>query len=447
MARTHYQVLGVDREASSVDIAAAFRERIEELKAKAGASPESVAAVRTAYQVLGTPELRREYDASIAPPVRAAPARRPAPTEASGDDEAKRPWLTFAIPAALVVVAVVGWRMSGKPDPAPVIEDRTATFTQPAPREASQRGAAPQVREVAAAEPAGGTPVAGSPLSASDLFATASPSVVRVLATDGGGQALQQGSGVVVEHGQVITNCHVTRGSARLEVRSGGASLPASVELADEHLDLCLLRVRGLEAPAATLSGASGLRTGQRVYAIGSPMGLELTLSEGLVSALRTVDEGTVIQTTAPVSPGSSGGGLFDTEARLVGIVTFQHRFGQNLNFALPAEWIAQMRDRRLPAAPIVEREPASDAERVLGAWYCFGTFTGRNGEYDFGTDGTVAIKTSDGKAYRAGYRLAERKLQYFGGGEALTVTIEVLTGDRMVQLLSEGRRIACDRR
>jgi S1-C subfamily serine protease len=116
--------------------------------------------------------------------------------------------------------------------------------------------------------------------------------------------------------------------------------------IADEQLDLCALDVARLDAPQVTVASASVLRTGQRVYAIGAPQGLELTISEGIVSSLRQVDEGTLIQTTAPVSPGSSGGGLFTADGRLVGIVTFQYREGQNLNFALPADWIDAMRNR-----------------------------------------------------------------------------------------------------
>jgi hypothetical protein len=79
---------------------------------------------------------------------------------------------------------------------------------------------------------------------------------------------------------------------------------------------------------------------GERVYAIGAPEGLELTLSEGLVSGLRSRGNFRVIQTTAPVSHGSSGGGLFDSQGKLVGITTFSFHEGQNLNFAIPTEWI-----------------------------------------------------------------------------------------------------------
>lgn len=82
---------------------------------------------------------------------------------------------------------------------------------------------------------------------------------------------------------------------------------------------------------------------GEKVYAIGAPEGLELTISGGLISGLRDFDKDRVIQTSAAISPGSSGGGLFDAEARLVGITTFYLKEGQTLNFALPADLILEL--------------------------------------------------------------------------------------------------------
>ena len=154
------------------------------------------------------------------------------------------------------------------------------------------------------------------------------------------GRPMSQGSGVVVGPGVIVTNCHVTKGSHDITVKVGREEFRATALSADEEHDLCRLSVAGLAAPAVSLVPVAQLKTGQRVFAIGAPQGFELTISEGIVSSLRPVADGTVIQTTAPISSGSSGGGLFDTSGRLVGIVTFQHKYGQNLNFALPADWI-----------------------------------------------------------------------------------------------------------
>jgi serine protease Do len=80
------------------------------------------------------------------------------------------------------------------------------------------------------------------------------------------------------------------------------------------------------------------LEIGEKLYSIGAPLGLELTLSDGLLSAKRALSGSHLIQTTAPISPGSSGGGLFDAYGNLVGITTFLLKNSENLNFAIAAQ-------------------------------------------------------------------------------------------------------------
>jgi tetratricopeptide (TPR) repeat protein len=119
-----------------------------------------------------------------------------------------------------------------------------------------------------------------------------------------------------------------------------GKAVPASLEASNPDKDLALLSPQGLDvAMPARLGQTSKLKVGEPVYAVGAPHGLELSLSEGIVSQLRGGNP-PLIQTTAAVSPGSSGGGLFNADGELVGIITFQLKEGQNLNFALPVEWL-----------------------------------------------------------------------------------------------------------
>jgi tetratricopeptide (TPR) repeat protein len=125
-------------------------------------------------------------------------------------------------------------------------------------------------------------------------------------------------------------------------VRQGDKSWPAKIEQIDLHADLTRLRVSGLKVRGVDLRPSSSLDVGERVYSIGSPEGLELSISEGLISGLRELDDERVIQTTAAISHGSSGGGLFDSQGNLVGITTFMFTGGQNLNFAVPAEAIME---------------------------------------------------------------------------------------------------------
>ena len=118
----------------------------------------------------------------------------------------------------------------------------------------------------------------------------------------------------------------------------------------DGHRDVCLLFVEELPAPPAAqavrLGAAKALSVGEEVYAVGAPAGLELSLSRGIVSQLRGAfgkRSAPLVQTDAAISPGSSGGGLFNQAGELVGITTFKWR-GESLNFALPAEWIEELR-------------------------------------------------------------------------------------------------------
>lgn len=322
------------------------------------------------------------------------------------------------------------------------------------PAQESTRSDAP-ARQPADAKEAGSQVAAGAasaaaPRSAESVFAEVASSVARVQVMDASNREVGIGSGVVIGNSVVLTNCHVAMRGVKLAIRINNVVLPATIQLADEALDLCRLTVPGLAAPAVTIGSVSSLRTGQRVYAVGAPEGLDLTISDGIVSALRKVDDGTVIQTTAPISPGSSGGGLFDASARLVGIMTFQHRYGQNLNFALPADWIGQMRARA--ATEAVWRAPFSaeqseDASRtlILGQWLCRDWVSGRTGQYSFGPDGSVSIAMSNGKAATLRYKVVGKSLQLSDANGGITIAVQELTAGKLV-LHGSDRSIACER-
>ena len=176
--------------------------------------------------------------------------------------------------------------------------------------------------------------------TASQLFRRVSPSVVVVLTYDAAGKATELGSGVKLPDGSVATNCHVLKGGSSYRVRYLGKQYPANLDKADWNRDVCTLAVPDLPAPPVVLGNTRTLQVGATVYAIGTPEGLQRTLSEGIVSSLRPVSGGSYIQTTAAISPGSSGGGLFDDHGRLLGLTSFFITKGQQLNFALPVEWI-----------------------------------------------------------------------------------------------------------
>ena len=176
--------------------------------------------------------------------------------------------------------------------------------------------------------------------TASQVFQQVSPSVVVVLTYTAAGKLAELGSGVKLPDGSVATNCHVLKDGTTYRVRYRDKVYPASLDKADWNRDVCSLSVPGLPAPPVVLGSTKTLQVGARVYAIGTPEGLRHTLSEGIVSSLRQVGGGSYIQTTAAISPGSSGGGLFDDHGRLLGLTSFYMSKGQQLNFALPVEWI-----------------------------------------------------------------------------------------------------------
>jgi S1-C subfamily serine protease len=133
----------------------------------------------------------------------------------------------------------------------------------------------------------------------------------------------------------LLTNCHTLRGATSLRVSQKGKSVEAMFLAGDPDADICLIAAR-MELPVPDTRNFFDLRVGEAVFAIGSPKGLELSISNGIISQLRgTIFESLLIQTTAPISPGSSGGGLFDARGRLVGLTTFYLDQAQGLNFAV----------------------------------------------------------------------------------------------------------------
>ena len=185
-----------------------------------------------------------------------------------------------------------------------------------------------------------------TPDSPEVLYERLAPSIVMIGTLNAKRQVIGLGSGVVIGRGQVITNCHVLRKATSVYIISGDATYRATLRYPDPERDLCQLESRDLNLPAVEIGSVTQIRIGQRVYALGNPRGLERTLSDGLVSALRGASDAQNverIQTTAPIAPGSSGGGLFDAWGRLVGITTSGFRDAGNIAFAVPADWIAEL--------------------------------------------------------------------------------------------------------
>ena len=191
-------------------------------------------------------------------------------------------------------------------------------------------------------------------MTPSQVYESVKDSVVVVKVYDRQGKQTGLASGVMLPSGDIVTNYHVVKAGMRYTVGRGKQATPATLKAGDPEIDLGLLTAPGLEANPARLGKAGELKVGEPVYAVGAPEGLELSLSEGIVSQLRGGPP-PLIQTTVAISPGSSGGGLFNAEGELVGITTFYLEEGQNLNFALPVEWIAEAAKEKIQERPIIE--------------------------------------------------------------------------------------------
>ena len=156
-----------------------------------------------------------------------------------------------------------------------------------------------------------------------------------------------QGSGVLLEsNGVLVTNLHVIEDASDFSVRihTGERFEDIGVIDVDEVKDLAILKVKGYDLPSALLGNSNDVKSGQDVFAIGAPRGLEQTVSRGIVSAVRVLESGfKSIQTDAAISPGSSGGGLFNEASELIAILAAFRGDGQNLNFAIPVNYVRGM--------------------------------------------------------------------------------------------------------
>ena len=180
------------------------------------------------------------------------------------------------------------------------------------------------------------------------LFERVSPAVVSIQAMKINKARPQRrfetivGSGLIIDKAEVLTNAHVVDGAASLSVTlDSGAKVTARVLGLDAVLDIALLRLEGPGAlPVAQLGDSSSVKVGDEVVAIGNPLGLDQTMTRGIVSGLNRmlpgISDEPMIQTDAPINPGNSGGPLVDRCGHVVGINTLISEDAQSIGFAIP---------------------------------------------------------------------------------------------------------------
>ena len=229
------------------------------------------------------------------------------------------------------------------------------------------------------------------------------PAVVTVMAYNAMDEMVFQGSGFfTAPGGRFLTNYHVLASSARAEVKTaGGRCYPVKgVVTADPDWDLVVAEIAAPMEGLALLEISGAVpQVGERVAVVGSPLGLEQTLSVGVISAVRRLAGGSYLQISAPVSPGSSGSPVINMAGEVVGVASLQVVKGQNLNFAVPGHRALALQHRaagRTAALSLAVLDQGLDAQR----WYL---------DHDKRTDQAAA-------AYRQGVRLQPELAGAFSG-------------------------------
>jgi len=167
------------------------------------------------------------------------------------------------------------------------------------------------------------------------------PAIVTIFTYDIRGKEKSIGTGFFINsEGHFLTNYHVLKDAIRVELKTHeGLSYTMKRVISQDKIgDLAIGEVKSPVNISYLKFCNAPAEIGQRIIVIGSPMGLEQTLSDGLVSAIRHIPNlGNILQITAPISPGSSGSPVVNMESEVIGVATFLFKEGQNLNFAIPS--------------------------------------------------------------------------------------------------------------
>ena len=183
------------------------------------------------------------------------------------------------------------------------------------------------------------------------------------------------GSGFFVGSNQIATNYHVIEAILN-EGALGGAKLVGKDEVYaiedivsfDKEKDLAIIKVRevkgtGIDVPALRLGDSDAVQIGDKVYVAGNPEGLEGTFSDGIISAIRGNSTDKIFQMTAPISPGSSGGPVLNNSGKVIGISVGGMKHGQNLNFAIPVNYLKQLANIPITPPPAEPKQVKPQAD------------------------------------------------------------------------------------
>ncbi|MFP5233952.1 MAG: trypsin-like peptidase domain-containing protein [Acidobacteriota bacterium] len=212
-----------------------------------------------------------------------------------------------------------------------------------------------------AAAVAGGWSLAQEDTTARKIYVSAKDSVFLVYLNDSSGSPAALGSAFLVGPHLLVTNAHVVNsGTPVLAV--GPARIPLTVLRIDQKNDLAIMSVAS-DLVSKPLALAVGIPSpGDREFAIGNPEGLENTISQGIISGIRTTDDRELLQITSPISHGSSGGPVLNVGGEVIGVAVGMMEDGQNLNFAVPSKYVRALMERKTAEVP----ESPGDCEQQM---------------------------------------------------------------------------------
>jgi len=197
------------------------------------------------------------------------------------------------------------------------------------------------------------------------------PSVVLLVMEDANGQEISLGSGFFIADGVVATNLHViegaTRGYGRIRGEKTNHDITGTLAI-DAQRDIVLLALQDVKTPTLRLGDSRKVTIGDQVYVIGNPRGLEGTFSQGIVSSIRKVGSDTLLQITAPISPGSSGGPVLNDRGEVIGVAAATFRGGQNLNFAIPVSYLKLLLSKESSVRPLSAKPPSRQDMSILSS-------------------------------------------------------------------------------
>lgn len=241
----------------------------------------------------------------------------------------------------------------------------------------------------------------------SNLIEVAKASTVLLVMNDHNNNPFSFGSGFFVQPNTIATNYHVIDGAASGTVKLVGMPTKYAIDsilATDTDNDLALLKVSdasGIKS-LTLINDSETVKIGERVLVVGNPVGLEGTLSDGIISNLSTLEHSNKrLQMTAPISPGSSGGPVLNRQGEVIGVAVGSRQAlgAQNLNFAIPSNYLKKLLEQSKLATPLSEQEQSISAE----TYYVWGNVKFKQGDYvgaisDF--DNAIQLKPDYAEAY-----------------------------------------------